>query len=294
MKATALQTTQKKNRKIVTSNQLTIILKLYAECVRLDLDRGLCIGCDICSRACPTEAISVRLEHGKLVADVDEDKCVLCELCTAFCPTGALSMEENGQPKMVLKLSGAVAEARPKLVIDQTACPRGCDPCVSSCPRKAISFKLGKVMVNEEACLRCPYCVDACPHGAARVEPLFEGRLTIDSGKCPADCNDCIDLCPTKAIKREGEVVRVLDRYCVLCGACVNACSHGAVSLRRTWMYAGPGFSAAWSEAVGRLTAPRTLASQLSATSFKRTVDAFAKTKPIAGPPVSGGDGSGR
>lgn len=293
MKATSLQTTQKKNEKTVGPDRLSIVLELYAEYIRLDLNKALCIGCDICSRVCPTQAVSVLLEGGNLAVDIDENTCVLCEVCTAFCPTNALSMEENGESKAVLALSGGMAEAAPKIAIDVAACPRGCDDCVAVCPRGALSLKRGRVVVDQDRCLRCPHCADACEHGAIRVTPLFEGRLTIDSDKCPTDCTRCVDLCPTRAISREGTTLTVADRYCVLCGACVNACDHEAVDLARTVMYHGSGFSAAWLEGVQGLTGSRAVSGDMNGTAFKRTIEAFRKTQPIGAISDAGGGDRG-
>src|SRR5450756_2062672 len=92
MRTTALQATRKMNLEVTTQDKLSVILRLYSEYVRLDLDRSLCVGCDVCTAVCPRKAVRVRLEAGGLVADIDEDNCILCEVCAAFCPTGALSM----------------------------------------------------------------------------------------------------------------------------------------------------------------------------------------------------------
>lgn len=47
-----------------------------------------CIGCKICEKNCPHEAIKVT---GTL-AMVDYDKCTMCEVCTTKCPTKAVKL----------------------------------------------------------------------------------------------------------------------------------------------------------------------------------------------------------
>lgn len=284
MKTTALQTTQRRNGKVTTPARLSVVLELYSEYVRLDLDRSLCIGCDICSAVCPRKAISVRSEDGRLAVDVDPETCILCEVCTAFCPTGALSMEQNGRPKAVLAQSGGVAEASPRISIDLARCPEGCELCLPACPRHALSLDGGGVAVDEKACLGCPHCTEACPVAAIEVTPLFEGGLAMDTAACPQGCDDCVDLCPTGAIQRRDGTITVVHGHCVLCGACINACTHGAVAITRTSMHHGTGFSAAWSDGLAALTGSRTVSGDRDSAAFRRTVAAFANSKQILGP----------
>lgn len=45
-----------------------------------------CIGCKLCERNCPSDAVHVT----GFLAKVDYDKCTNCEVCTTKCPTGAI------------------------------------------------------------------------------------------------------------------------------------------------------------------------------------------------------------
>ncbi|MDP2907727.1 MAG: 4Fe-4S binding protein [Nanoarchaeota archaeon] len=58
-----------------------------------------------------------------------------------------------------------------------------------------------------------------------------DGKCTsCGCGKGKA-CIGCVEACPVSALKREKLVV--LDKEkCIECGACVNACKHGAISLK--------------------------------------------------------------
>jgi tetrathionate reductase subunit B len=80
-----------------------------------------------------------------------------------------------------------------------------CDnpPCVQVCPVSA-TFKTvdGVILVDNERCLGCRYCIQACPYGARYLHPV---RKTADKctfcyhriakGLSPA----CVEVCPSQA-----------------------------------------------------------------------------------------------
>lgn len=72
----------------------------------------VCLQCDeaFCEKACPTGALSRNTDTGAVV--VNEDRCVGCRLCTIACPIGAISIHPekrnaikcdlcNGDPECV-------------------------------------------------------------------------------------------------------------------------------------------------------------------------------------------------
>jgi 4Fe-4S ferredoxin len=82
-----------------------------------------------------------------------------------------------------------------------------------------------------------------CPRDAAKVEKVFEGELTLDTGKCPSGCSTCVDVCPCNALylplveeagHKPGKLAYNKD-FCMYCGACVNACpADGPLRMKRS------------------------------------------------------------
>ena len=56
----------------------------------------------------------------------------------------------------------------------------------------------------------------------------FRGLPTIDQSRCPSDCTNCVDACPTDAITSDGGLRLDLGR-CLFCPECSNACPEGAI-----------------------------------------------------------------
>ncbi len=54
------------------------------------IDEAWCIGCTLCIKACPTDAI---LGSNKLMHTVVEPACTGCELCVPVCPVDCISLE---------------------------------------------------------------------------------------------------------------------------------------------------------------------------------------------------------
>lgn len=49
-------------------------------------DLGLCLSCEICSAACPADAIAMEYRAGQFLPRVDDGKCTDCGLCLEICP----------------------------------------------------------------------------------------------------------------------------------------------------------------------------------------------------------------
>jgi len=61
------------------------------------LDVNLCIGCGICSKECPSQAIIMISVDGKKHPEFQLDKCVFCYQCSDSCPKKAIKNSEYYQ-----------------------------------------------------------------------------------------------------------------------------------------------------------------------------------------------------
>ena len=156
---------------------------------------------------------------------IEIDKCIGCNRCAVACKA------ENDVPdvpfyfrtwveRYTITRDGDVAVENISLgprkettqdvreVVRTFFVPKLCNhcqnpPCVQVCPVGAtFQTKDGVVLVNENTCIGCRYCIQACPYGARYLHP---GTRTADKctfcyhrishGLLPA----CVEVCPTQA-----------------------------------------------------------------------------------------------
>lgn len=56
------------------------------------LDIEKCVGCGMCSRVCPNDAVKMVEYNDKKCPEIHMGKCCFCGLCAEHCPTQALQM----------------------------------------------------------------------------------------------------------------------------------------------------------------------------------------------------------
>ena len=115
-KGMPLQTT-----KTDTSKALTLQWILHVKNYKLELDKDRCVGCQICSLACPKEAIRLEKQPKtpnekakKAKVDIELAKCNFCGICDVSCPYGAIKVLSNGEHI----LSVVEKESYPQLMRD--------------------------------------------------------------------------------------------------------------------------------------------------------------------------------
>lgn len=294
-----------------TADALTLEWILHVKNYKLTLDKKLCKGCQICSLACPKEAIKVNRQQKvqgektqKAKIDIDLAKCNFCGICDIMCPYGALKFTLNGGHD----LSVVSKESYPELVrdikVDTKHCPKECTECENVCPLGLISaVKVGfdgraitnfesltpsqkervqiNLSINKERCPTCRVCEFKCEPGVIRVRKFVEGKIAIDQSKCPEGCTDCLDVCPISGalyLSDDGKKVHVNELFCDYCGACKVVCPvDDAMMLKRTKVLHTPIHSGTWNKALERITSPEEAVKELKATGSQKLRQAVGK-----------------
>jgi len=279
-----------------TADTLMLEWVLHVKDYKLILDKNRCVGCQICSLACPKEAIKVEKrpklngeKTGKPLVDVDLAKCNFCGICDILCPYGAIDVNLDGKHI----LSVVEKESFPQLIrdiqVDTSKCPIDCIECEEACPLDLIKVswltpdgkavesvsalepeksepKL-KVDIQREHCPCCRVCEVKCPEGMIHVRKFLNGKISINTERCPAGCKDCLDVCPITGalyLSDEDKKVHVNETFCVYCGACKIVCPvEEALDLKRTCMSHTLVRSGAWNKALERLASPVAMTKEL-------------------------------
>ncbi len=292
------------------ADKLTLEWILHVKHYKLALDKTRCVGCQICSLACPKDAI--KLEKQPKVAgqkakkakmDIDLAKCNFCGICDVACPYGAMKLTFNGEHA----LSVLEKESFPQLIrdiqVDTRGCPKDCMECEEVCPlglikisrftydgkpvedvnaltpsqRNHVQLSLG---IQKEYCPTCRVCEFKCAPGLIKVHKFMEGKIAIDQTKCPEGCADCLDVCPITGALVLGDdgKVHVNELFCDYCGACKTACPvDEALTLKRTKILHSPVHSGAWNKALERLTSPTANVKELKAKASLKARDSVSK-----------------
>ncbi|NWG10911.1 4Fe-4S dicluster domain-containing protein [Candidatus Bathyarchaeota archaeon] len=300
-----------KTLKQETANALTLEWILHIKNYRLSLNKDHCVGCQICTLACPKEAIKL-VKHTKIqgqkakkaTVDVDLTKCNFCGICDILCPYGAIKVTVNGEHI----LSVVEKESFPQLVrdiqVDTSKFPVGDSKCEEACPLnlihiarltpdgnvvedlKAVSRKdrkklQVKIDVEKERCPCCRVCEYKCPEDVMHIRKFVHGKILIHPEKCPEGCTDCLDVCPiTGALyySDEDKKVHADEMFCVYCGACKAVCPvEEALDLKRTKIVHTPVRSGAWNKALERLASPVEMSKELKAKGSQKAVVSVEK-----------------
>jgi 4Fe-4S ferredoxin len=140
----------------------------FIPAVGIRVDTKHCDYCGLCEKICPSDAVQVECESSpsRTIKDpevegtmtIDDGLCVDCTLCAEKCPYEALDV--------TLPLTGAIE------IQNLEKCdPTGCVNCFNICPTKAI-YATGdedKIAINEEICVFCGACENACPEDVLKV-----------------------------------------------------------------------------------------------------------------------------
>ena len=143
----------------------------------------------------------------------------------------AQGMEECAVPEKyyeppLINIIKFACNACPEKSYHVTNMCQGClaHPCVEVCPKKAVSIVDGHSVIDQDKCVKCGQCANACPYGAiVKMErPCAKacgmdaigsdelGRATIDYDKC-VSCGMCLVNCPFGAIADKSQLFQVIQ-----------------------------------------------------------------------------------
>jgi TPP-dependent indolepyruvate ferredoxin oxidoreductase alpha subunit len=147
---------------------------------------------------CPHRAFYYALNMVNQFVNCDSEKCVGCDICEYVC-----SFEKE---KVFNPLKSRIRSVRIGQTFNTAVTCKACKeaPCITACPEKAItqSNETGTIQVDEEKCMGCDWCIEACEYGAITLHPNTHKAIVCDT--CQGDPK-CIPLCPESALSLAGK-----------------------------------------------------------------------------------------
>lgn len=126
----------------------------------------------------------------------DPTKCIGCRMCEYACSMAKTNAFDPALSRI------RVVRIEP-ITMTAISCRLCADaPCIIACPRDALSRseKNGTILVDEDKCDGCGWCVEACDFGAVVLNPVTRNaeicNLCADQEEGP----QCVRFCPKEAL----------------------------------------------------------------------------------------------
>ena len=136
-----------------------------------------------------------------------------------------IDIDTNAYENPLINVIKFACEACPEKTYFVTNNCRKClaHPCTNVCPVNAISMGKDGAVIDEEKCIKCGRCKDACPFsaivkydrpcaaacGVNAISSDEYGRAEIDQDECVA-CGRCIASCPFGAIADKTQIFQLI------------------------------------------------------------------------------------
>ena len=123
---------------------------------------GDCVGCTLCAKVCPANAITGALKTRHVI---DENRCIRCGACGRVCAKDAILDEKRRKTGRV----GKKDQLHPAVNVAMCV---GCSVCIENCPKGCLKLTepayhgdihTVAALVKPEACIGCGLCADHCP-----------------------------------------------------------------------------------------------------------------------------------
>ncbi len=134
----------------------------------------------------------------------DSDRCIKCKACEIACKQWKGIKSGTIKLRRVEEVTTGVFPEVKRRFFSVSCRHCGKAPCIEVCPTKAIVKRPdGIVIVNQDECIGCKACLEACPFGIPQFDD--DGLMhkcdmclnRIENGQAPI----CAATCPTQALR---------------------------------------------------------------------------------------------
>ena len=135
-----------------------------------------------------------------------EHKCSNCLSCVIVCAERHTGMSAPSRARIRIYVDLLTDNKVTAEYCRQCVESNGLAPCAEVCPEEAIAYSetVRAWLVDEEQCMACAACVDACPYAAIQVDPVTDNATKCDL--C-GGLTRCIEVCAPKALYLAGAEV---------------------------------------------------------------------------------------
>jgi carbon-monoxide dehydrogenase iron sulfur subunit len=126
----------------------------------------------------------------------DPTKCIGCRMCEYACSATKTGAFDPSLSRI------RVVRIEP-ITMTAITCRLCADaPCITACPRDALtrSEKNGAILVDEDKCDGCGWCVEACDFGAVVLNPATRNAEICNLCEDQPEGPRCVQFCPKDAL----------------------------------------------------------------------------------------------